>query len=244
METFRRLVLTAVLTVVSQGSTEQAVVSVLVSIAFVKLYAFFAPYVEDKDDILAEVGQYQILFTFFGALIIQGKLVNKGYNPFIGGSLILINIGVVLVPLLFAVQEYQKYRENANIEEKRENKREATDNSHGLPSISVNAQAKLQMEGSELEMKSHRNNISTTTVNIIHNIETSSPQGIQDPTVPVEIRKGEIHRILMRSEDFDLVFLLFVSGSLDDFPDSDDEDEESPPARSKLTIKAPDCHEL
>lgn len=112
IETTRRLTLTAVLSIVAQGTSEQAVFSVFMSILFVKLYAYFAPYIADSDDILAEVGQYQILFTFFGALIMQGSLVDPEYYGMVGGFLVCINIGVVIVPLYYAVEEYLTEKES------------------------------------------------------------------------------------------------------------------------------------
>lgn len=96
IETSRRLALTAVLSVVSPGSSEQAAASILVAMLFLKLYNAYKPYVNDNDDQLAEIGQYQIYFTFFGALLLQNNMLNRSWDAVVGALLIAINFGVVL----------------------------------------------------------------------------------------------------------------------------------------------------
>lgn len=83
---------------------------------FVKLYAFFTPYTDDSDDVLAEVGQYQILFTFFGALIVQGGLIRSSLYGLLGVILVAINIAILVVPMRFL------YKEHLEAEAKKEEK--------------------------------------------------------------------------------------------------------------------------
>merc|ERR1719316_1681363 len=92
VETYRRLVLTSVIAVVATGSSSQGVLSMIVGILFMKLYAYCAPYVIDEEDILAELGQYQVFFTLFGTLIIQNELCGKGSNPAVAACLVLVNL--------------------------------------------------------------------------------------------------------------------------------------------------------
>jgi hypothetical protein len=120
VETGRRLSLTAVLSVVAHGTSEQTVLSVIMSLFFVKLYAFYAPYSDDTDDVLAEVGQYQILFTFFAALIVQGELIRSSLVGPLGIGLVCINMGVMLVPLRLYFQDYQKTQAKKRMEEEEE----------------------------------------------------------------------------------------------------------------------------
>jgi hypothetical protein len=107
VETGRRLSLTAILSVIAHGTPQQSVLSVLMSITFVKLYAFYAPYLEDTDDVLAEVGQYQILFTFFGALMIQANIMKADETNTLGLCLICVNVMIVFVPVWVIYKEYQ-----------------------------------------------------------------------------------------------------------------------------------------
>ena len=95
IETTRRLMLTAVLSVVEPGSAVQSVLSILLAQFFLKLYAYNVPYGKGCDNTLAEIGQYQIFFTFFAALIIQNGLLNDTWNVGLGVFLVISNLGVV-----------------------------------------------------------------------------------------------------------------------------------------------------
>lgn len=93
VETIRKLLLTAVLSVCGEGSGFQIVIGIFIAIIFVKLYALYSPYVDDEDDYLQELAQYQILFTLFSALIIRTSIFNGDWaTPSLASSLILINI--------------------------------------------------------------------------------------------------------------------------------------------------------
>jgi hypothetical protein len=63
----------AVISVISPGTSAQNVLSMLLS-----------PYEEDSDDFMAELGQYQVLFTFFTVLIVSSELVDSDYNTALG----------------------------------------------------------------------------------------------------------------------------------------------------------------
>jgi len=84
IECYRRISLTAVLSMVSPGSSSQSVLSVLLSLLFIKMYGYYQPYEADTDDIIAEVGQFQIYFTYFGALILQNSLLHSSLNNTVG----------------------------------------------------------------------------------------------------------------------------------------------------------------
>ena len=96
IETTRRLMLTAVLSVVEPGGATQSVLSILLAQFYLKVYGYHMPYGEGSDNTLAEIGQYQIFFTFFAALIIQNDLMGPVWYEGIGVFLILANMGVVL----------------------------------------------------------------------------------------------------------------------------------------------------
>eukprot|EP01041_Mallomonas_annulata_P004483 gene4483-8920_t len=59
VETFRKLALTAILSVISESIGVQLVYGILVQIIFVKVYAFYLPYESDHTDLLQEIAQYQ-----------------------------------------------------------------------------------------------------------------------------------------------------------------------------------------
>jgi hypothetical protein len=116
IETTRRLVLTAVLSVCSPGTSQQTVFSLLLALLFVKLYAYYQPYTSNREDILAETGQYQILFTFIGALIMQNDLLGDAYNGTVGFFLVLINLGVFYLSSHFTFLEIKEEKEELDRE--------------------------------------------------------------------------------------------------------------------------------
>ena len=101
VETTRRLILTAVLSVVGPGSSGQSVLAILLALFYIKIYGKFRPYGGAKDNFLAEVGQFQIYFTFFGAMIIQNNMLGDVWNDAVSYLLILLNLGVVGCILYF-----------------------------------------------------------------------------------------------------------------------------------------------
>jgi hypothetical protein len=52
----RRLILTAVISVISPETAAQSVLSMLLSLIYIKMYNYYAPYEEDSDDTAAESG--------------------------------------------------------------------------------------------------------------------------------------------------------------------------------------------
>jgi hypothetical protein len=103
VETTRRLMLTAVLSVCGPGTSAQALLAVLLALMYIKLYGFYAPYLKDSDDIVGETGQFQIFLSFLGALVYQRHLLGEEWNNAVGALLILINTAVFFLFLYFAV---------------------------------------------------------------------------------------------------------------------------------------------
>ena len=64
-----------VLSVCGSGTSKQAVLSVVLSVFFIKLYNWKSPYLDKPCNILAEVGMFQIFFSFFAALCIQVQIL-------------------------------------------------------------------------------------------------------------------------------------------------------------------------
>jgi hypothetical protein len=107
IETTRKLMLTAVLSVCNPGSSEQSVLGVLMSYAYIRLYSYYRPYEEDAENVLAETGQMQILFTFFVTLVFQNSLLNAKWNYGLGVILTLINLTIIVLTLYYEVKNYQ-----------------------------------------------------------------------------------------------------------------------------------------
>ena len=105
--------LTAVLSLVSPGSSEQAVAAIMLSTIYIKMYNVCKPYVSDSNDELAEIGQYQVYFTFFGALIMQNELLNSKWDAAVGALLITINFSVVVAT---AVTEIRNVKQTDDVD--------------------------------------------------------------------------------------------------------------------------------
>ena len=117
IETNRRLMMTAVLSILSPGTSEQAVAAVVLSVFYIKLYNHTAPYCEDSDDVLAETGQFQIFFTFFFGLVLSNQLVSAGLNNVLGMFLVLMNLGVVVLTCRYEIKAALEEQEALKEEE-------------------------------------------------------------------------------------------------------------------------------
>ena len=71
IETIRRILMTGVLVLVAQGTSVQIVVTLLLTLIFIKMYAHFTPFNDDILDTDAEFAQYQVFFVVFIALLIK-----------------------------------------------------------------------------------------------------------------------------------------------------------------------------
>jgi hypothetical protein len=113
VETSRRLMLTAVLSVINPRTPQQAVCACFVSLAYIKLYSSQRPYNDNVNNYLSEIGQYQIFFTFFFSLILQNSLLPGDiWRGAIGISLICLNMGVVIA---FMKCEYDSYKATKSV---------------------------------------------------------------------------------------------------------------------------------
>ena len=71
VETARRLLLTAVVSVAGPGTVSQIIFGIFLSLAFAGLYAHCRPFEDKNLDWLQEISQYQVFFTLFISLLIR-----------------------------------------------------------------------------------------------------------------------------------------------------------------------------
>jgi hypothetical protein len=115
VETTRRLMLTAVLSVCGAGTSAQALLAILLALMYIKLYGFYSPYTKVTDDIVAETGQFQIFLSFLGALVYQRQLLGDEWNTLISVALILINTAVFFLFVFFAATTLYREVKTADI---------------------------------------------------------------------------------------------------------------------------------
>jgi hypothetical protein len=87
IECYRRIILTSLVSIISPGSPLQSLSAILFTLIFIRLYAYFLPYAEPSDNILAELGQAQVFVTFFIALIINSSLIGIKWKNALGNNL-------------------------------------------------------------------------------------------------------------------------------------------------------------
>jgi hypothetical protein len=103
VETTRKLMMTAVLSVCGPGTSAQALLAVLLALICIKLYGFFNPYMMHADDIMAETGQFQLFLSFLAALVYQRHLLGEEWDDAVGALLILVNTVVFALFAYFAI---------------------------------------------------------------------------------------------------------------------------------------------
>ena len=108
IETSRRILLTAVLSVSSQGSSKQNVLSLLLAFIYNKLYGYFQPYEEYSNYQMAEVGQTQIFLTYLAIIVIDQNLLSRLWDGLLEGLLIVVNLGVILLGFYYECISYME----------------------------------------------------------------------------------------------------------------------------------------
>jgi len=127
LETIRRLLLTAVVSIVDAGNPDQIIFGIFMSVCFMKLYAYFQPFADKKDDMLQELAQYQIFFTQFASLILRGQLL-QGTLWMLGMDVILIVLNSVtpMVAIALIVEVRYSFADRAKIASTLDNARRST----------------------------------------------------------------------------------------------------------------------
>jgi len=116
VEVSRRLALTAGLQAIFNGSLTQVIISLIVALFYMQLYTYIQPFDESIDNFLAEIGQFQIFFTYFAIWITMQdsiKDIPAGYN-LLDYLLIFVNVGFLVIIVFIAVMEYRQVFERQN----------------------------------------------------------------------------------------------------------------------------------
>ena len=109
VETTRRILLTAVLSICATGSVRQSAFGILLAYIFNKVYAYYQPYSVYSDFRLAEVGQTQIFLTYFATMLLTANVVDPDkeiVNQSIGVTLVLINVAIVVMGFYYELVRY------------------------------------------------------------------------------------------------------------------------------------------
>jgi len=102
-ECLRRLMLTGMLIFCLPGTAYQMVIGILISQLTIKMYSFYKPFVEDDDDFLAEITQWQTFFVLFGALLIFVDVSGDDQSSQDGFSSVLIFVCIIPLFIQFGL---------------------------------------------------------------------------------------------------------------------------------------------
>ena len=163
VETFRRLFLTAFISVIAAGTPAQAILAMVATLIFMRLYVAVNPFPSDDERLMSEAGQYQIYITFLAALIIQNNLLGTSVNELIGILLILVNNGVLVFSVYFEIQSLRETKAG-DAEEGKVEKREFSSNRNsdilqGHRKDTLNPMVSLHENGIELAEIKPRENV-------------------------------------------------------------------------------------
>ena len=102
VEIGRKLITTCVVALIAPGTPMQMTFSVIMVIIFIKFYAVCEPFRDDIDNVVAELGQYQIFFTFFCIMVMMMQSLgpptsNELLYSLLDYFLVLVNLVVMVV---------------------------------------------------------------------------------------------------------------------------------------------------
>jgi hypothetical protein len=164
IETTRRLILTAVISLITPGTSSQSVLSILLALLYIKLYNYCIPYEEDSDDLQAELGQFQIFFTFFVVLVIGNDLISNKFSTLLEVLLVLANVALLLNTAYSILKSFginvahlaRTYRKSLSLRSPSERSYSKA-SKHHLSSSSI--------EAVDLELNQHNQDDPTTNIN-------------------------------------------------------------------------------
>ena len=109
-ETVRKLALTGFLVFLKPGTAAQIVMSMVLCIGAMRVYANYKPFVKDIHDITAEVTQWQIYFTMFAALAIRVNLDGATLEDkmYFDGCLVVLQLVAPTVVMIYFIKERKR----------------------------------------------------------------------------------------------------------------------------------------
>ena len=102
IECARRLMLSSMLIVIPDNrSASQEILAVFICLFSIKIYSYYQPFVQDRDDMLSEFAQWQLFFVLFAALMIRVNEDESSDNETQGYLLIACtSTGFILMQIL------------------------------------------------------------------------------------------------------------------------------------------------
>ena len=102
IETVRKLFLTGGLIFFNPGTGSQIVFSLLISLISMRVYAYYSPFIEADQDIIAEGAQWSLFFILFSALLIRVNIDNESPQDraYFDAIMVIVNVMPILIPVM------------------------------------------------------------------------------------------------------------------------------------------------
>jgi hypothetical protein len=100
-ETLRKLALTGGLVFLKPGTGSQIIISMILCLGSMRVYAGYKPFIEEKVDTFAEVAQWQLFFTMFAALAIRVDVDGESLQDRVYFDALLVGLQFV-APIIVA----------------------------------------------------------------------------------------------------------------------------------------------
>jgi len=104
-ETLRKLALTGGLVFLRPGTASQIMMSMILCLGSMRVYAGYKPFIEDKVDTFAEVAQWQLFFTMFAALSIKVNVDDESLQDRSSFNVMLVILQFI-TPLIVVVHYF------------------------------------------------------------------------------------------------------------------------------------------
>jgi hypothetical protein len=104
VETIRRITMTGVIVLIAQGTSLQIVITMLLSLFFIKMYSHYAPFDDELLDVDAEFAQYQVYFVLFIALLMKEESI-PAMGSVWGYLLVFVILSLLLLPFIRLFKE-------------------------------------------------------------------------------------------------------------------------------------------
>ena len=109
IETFRRLFLTAFISIISPGSSEQLLVAIVMSFVFLRIYSKLRPFLEYGTVVLSQVANHLVFFTYVGATFVGKGLLSADSADIISVLLLAGTLCLILLAIMYELNNYRGY---------------------------------------------------------------------------------------------------------------------------------------
>ena len=104
VETLRKLALTGGLLFLKPGTASQIIIAMFMCLGAIRIYAGYAPFIDEFPDYLSEVAQWQLFFTMFAALAMKVNVDGENVEDkqMFDWALALLQLGCPAMVLCYA----------------------------------------------------------------------------------------------------------------------------------------------